>query len=75
MYFELWNVESGNIINSYDTQERALEVVRGLLEANSPAYAEALALSCHDESGDVCVVAEGTALAALAQKAGKSPAA
>ena len=33
MFYELWDVRSGNIINTYDTDDEALRVVRDLLRA------------------------------------------
>lgn len=72
MFYELWDVESGNIINTYDTEARALEVVRGLLGANPPALAGDLALGWRDEKGDGSLIAEGAALAARARAAAGS---
>jgi hypothetical protein len=67
MIYDLWDVESGNIVNTYDNQSEALAVVRELLAMNPPSYAHALVLGYQDERGGRGVVAEGTALAELAR--------
>jgi hypothetical protein len=66
MFYELWDVQSGNIINTYETEEQALVVVRGLLDLNGTDYARALSLSFEDDNEDTTVIAEGMALAARA---------
>ncbi len=65
MHYELWDVQTGNIINTYRTEAAALAVVRELLDANGQAYGEALALGRADDRGKT-LVAEGNALVALA---------
>lgn len=66
MFYELWDVETGNIIGDFDSEAEALAMVRDLLAANSPDYADALSLGRTDESGQTTLVAESHALAALA---------
>jgi hypothetical protein len=63
--YDLWDIESGNIINTYRTEAEALAAVRDLLAVNDPSYAEALSLGF--EQGDQQeLIAEGAALAARA---------
>ena len=38
MFYELWDVRSGNIINTYDTEAEALDVVRQLVALNGLDY-------------------------------------
>jgi hypothetical protein len=67
MFFELWDVRSGNIVNTYDTEDEALVVVRGLLALNGLEYARCLSLSVEDDDENVTLVARGLALAQRAQ--------
>ncbi len=67
-FFELWDVESGNLIGTYETEERALRVVRQALDANGEDYAQALALGSEDDDGDSEVIAKGAQLAARASR-------
>ncbi len=69
MFYELWDIESGNIVNTYDTKEEALTVVRGLLALNGPEYADALSLSFEDNDEESTLVAEGPDLAQRAASA------
>jgi hypothetical protein len=68
MFYELWDLRSGNIINTYDTEAEALVVVRDLLTLNGLDYAHQLSLSVEDDDEDVELVAKGTALAQRAQE-------
>jgi len=67
MFSELWDVRSGNIINTYDTETEALDVVRYLVALNGLEYAGALSLSFEDDAENTTLVAKGTALAQRAQ--------
>ena len=66
MYYELWDLETGNIINTYGTEQAALAVVCELIDSNGPEYAEALALGRTDARGK-SVVAEGRELVGRAR--------
>jgi hypothetical protein len=69
MIYDLWDVESGNIVNTYETEREALVVVRQLLELNGREYARVLSLGFENDDGSMGVVAEGEQLAARAQVA------
>ena len=73
MFYELWDVESGNIINTYESEAQALAVVRGLLALNGPEYADALSLSFEDDDEESTLVAEGSELAQRAASAEQAP--
>jgi len=64
--YDLWDVEAGNRIGTYATELQALTVVRDLIAANEPGYAEGLSLALHDGQGNGELVAEGYQLAELA---------
>ena len=68
MFYELWDLESGNIVGDFDSEADALQVVRELLEVNDPDFVDALSLGRNDD-GAFAVVAEGAALAERAQAA------
>jgi len=72
VHYELWDVETGNIVSDFDTEIEALTLVRDLLAANKPDYAGALALGRTDDYGRTRIVAEGEALPALAEAGGTS---
>jgi hypothetical protein len=48
-HYELWDVETGNLIGSYEQEELALNMVRALVEANGQEYVNVLELGCEDE--------------------------
>jgi len=65
MAYDLWDVESGNIVNTFETEREALAVVRTLLELNGQEYARALSLGYEADDGSMRIVAEGDELGAL----------
>jgi hypothetical protein len=69
MKYDLWDIESGNMIALYATQAEALEDVRDLLVQNSTAYARSLSLGGLGEAGRRWVIAAGDELLALATTA------
>jgi hypothetical protein len=66
MQYELWDLETGNIINTYASEAEALEDVRELLAESESRYAEALSLGFLTERGGRGVIASGAVLAARA---------
>lgn len=74
MAYDLWDVESGNIVNTFETEREALSVVRTLLDLNGPAYVQALSLGYEDDDGSMRIVAEGDHLASmLAESSSTTP--
>lgn len=72
MTYDLWDVESGNIVNTFDTEHEALVAVRTLLALNGQKYAQALSLGSENDDGAMCIIAEGVTLAQLAAQAAAS---
>lgn len=76
--YELWDIETGNIVGEFESSEDALAVVQVLLDANGAAIAEGLVLQCRDGSTGVCVVGMGSQLvdqvAARSESSEKVPA-
>ena len=68
MTYDLWDVESGNIVNTFETEREALDVVRTLLDLNGPEYARSLSLGFEGDDGSMRIIAEGEDLASRAEK-------
>ena len=74
MAYDLWDVESGNIVNTFETEAEALAVVRTLLDLNGPAYVQALSLGHEDDDdGTMRIIAEGDDLAELLASPPRTP--
>lgn len=67
--FGLWDVESGNNLGFYPTQDAALAVVRREFRAHGRDAVITLALDRDDPQGKGGLIAEGAALIALAESA------
>lgn len=67
--YELMELTSANVVGMYETREAALRDVAETLRLYGPDAVATLALGRNDAEGDGAVIAEGPALAALAQKA------
>ena len=67
MIYELMDVESANLIGTYESETAALAVVRAAIQAHGQASVMALALGYEDEAGNGGVIAEGADLAARAR--------
>jgi len=65
MSYDLWDVESGNIVNTFETERDALAVVRTLLDLNGREYVQALSLGYEADDGSMRIVAEGDRLATM----------
>jgi hypothetical protein len=67
MTFELWDIESGNIVGAYAAEADALAVVQWAIGAQGQSYANALVLFL-DDGGDIIKTLAGRAeLVARAQ--------
>ena len=63
--YELWDTESRNLLDDFDSEGEALEAVRSLIALNGPGTTIALALTRVDSNGHMTTLAMGTALASL----------
>jgi hypothetical protein len=68
MAYELWDIEFGNLMADFSTEDAALAVVREAVEARGADSITHLALAYEDESGDTHPIAAGLALADRAQR-------
>lgn len=69
MFYELLDIETGNLIGTYASEADALAVVRHAARINGPAYVGALALGYEDDDGEGAQVAAGTDLLSRAIQA------
>jgi hypothetical protein len=60
--FELWDVETGNLIGDFSTAADAFDVVQTLLDAYGPSYANELNLSEREGSKAARVIGSGQQL-------------
>ena len=67
MWYELWDTESGNLVEDFGDETEALAAARELIALNGPAYPNALALARRDDNGKATWLAYGPELASLAQ--------
>lgn len=65
--YELWDTESRNLLDDFDTEAEALEAVRELIALNGPGTTDALALTLVTADGRMTTLAMGDALAARAR--------
>jgi hypothetical protein len=72
MTYELWDTESGNLIQTYERETDALALVHAAVEAYGAEYAADLALLLDRGRGDLTTVASGRELAERARAAAVS---
>ena len=69
MHYELWDTESRNMLDDFDTEAEALAMIGALLAINEPGSAEALMLIRINRPDCGAVVASGEELAVRARAA------
>jgi hypothetical protein len=69
MTYELWDTETGNLVEAFSDEHDALRAARELITLNEDVYPAMLTLLSVGERGELATVAEGPALGALAQSA------
>ena len=62
MHYELWHVPSGNLVNTYPSEEEALAPVLRALRTHGKEHAESFALGREDRHGRSTLIAEGAEL-------------
>jgi hypothetical protein len=65
--YELWDVESGNLVGAYATERAALDAVLESIELYGPTSVESLSLGYESADGRSTLLARGPALAARAR--------
>ena len=66
LIYELMDVESANLIGTYDSEGEALGIVRAAIATHGTSAMDGIALGYEDEEGNGALIAEGTALVARA---------
>jgi hypothetical protein len=66
MNYELWDTETGNLVEAFEDQSSALRAARELIALNAEVYPEMLTLLAVDARGGLATVAASDALAVLA---------
>lgn len=69
MSYELWDTETGNLVETFDSEVDALLATKEWIGANASVYPAALTLLRVEEDGLLTTVAEGESLGVLAQRA------
>ena len=69
MAFELWDIETANLVGDYPTEEAALDVVRTSIREHGPEAVAVLALAYEDDAGETRPIAAGAALVERVQAA------
>jgi hypothetical protein len=67
MAYEVWDMQTGNLVASFRLQEEALALVRDAVEAHGEAYGLNLALVREDEAGSITTLAMADQLLDLAR--------
>ena len=67
MAYEVWDIQTGNLMASFRLQEEALALVRDAVEAHGEAYGLNLALVQEDEAGRTTTLATADRLLDLAR--------
>ena len=63
--YELWNVESGNLLATFLDESAALDAVAEAVKRNGASYGDILALGRESSRGASKIVASGSQLALL----------
>ena len=66
MHYELWDTESGNLLDDFETQAEAVGSARSLIGLNGAGAMAAVALVRVDDSGRAATIASGPRLEELA---------
>lgn len=69
MAFDLWDIETANLVGDYPTEEAALDAERTSLQGHGAEAVAALALAYEDEAGETYPIATGAALVERARAA------
>jgi hypothetical protein len=67
MSYELWDTETRNIVETFESEADALQAARELIAVNAPAYPGALALVFEGDEGETTLIARGAGLASRAR--------
>ena len=66
MSYELWDTDTGSLVEAFDDQTAALTAARELIAVNDDVYPSMLTLLAVDEGGNLRTVASGETLERMA---------
>ncbi|MFN8636416.1 MAG: hypothetical protein U0893_21420 [Chloroflexota bacterium] len=66
MSYELWDTETGNLVEAFEDKRDALRAASELIALNSDVYPAMLTLISVSDSGELATVAAGSDLGAIA---------
>ena len=66
--YELWNVETGNIIGAFATEDEALTIVRQLVDSYGQSYALELTLGRRETGYQATILGEGNQLLVMLER-------
>jgi hypothetical protein len=66
MIYELWDIETNNLVGDYESQDAALHVIRNAIATHGRDAVRRLALTTEDDLGETLPVAHGESLIQLA---------
>jgi hypothetical protein len=69
MAFEVWEMQTGNLVASFSHERDALALIRDAVKAHGEGYVESLALVREDEDGNSTTVATSYELIQRASRA------
>lgn len=65
--YELWDIETGNWVATFDRRDDALVAVRRMLENHGPDYVDSLSLARSGPSAGATTIAQGRGLLRMTQ--------
>lgn len=72
-WFEIWEIETGNLAGDYDTRAEALGVIREILNSDHPEIVKTLLLTEEDDSGTSIRIGSGEELIHLIEREAPLP--
>ena len=69
MSYELWDIETGNLVEAFEDEASAIQAARELIAVNADVYPSMLTLLAVDERGELATVAAGNDLGNLVASA------
>lgn len=73
MFYALWDLETGNLVQEFPTELEVLEVIRAAVARHGRSYAETFAVLREDRRGRSRLIAEGSGLVDLALRTERNP--
>ncbi len=72
-HYQLWDTQTGNLMDTFATQAEALTFIREIVTAEDPSVINGWALGWGDEQGNGAAIADGWRLADLALSVTATP--